>query len=53
MVRVIASGDIKTSPLISDIISLDEVIDVGFSRMMAPTKDIFRILVAPSRRNKG
>ena len=49
VVRLVASGAIKTTPLISDIISLDEVIDVGFARMMAPTKDIFRILVAPSK----
>lgn len=48
VVRLIASGDIKTTPLISDRIKLDEVIDKGFARMMAPTKDVFRILVSPS-----
>lgn len=50
VVRFIASGDIKTAPLVSDKISLDEVIDRGFARMMAPTKDVFRILVLPSGR---
>lgn len=49
-VGIISTGGIKTTPLISDIISLDEVIDVGFARMMAPTKDVFRILVTPSTR---
>ena len=48
-VRHIASGAIKTTPLISDVIGLDDVVDVGFARMMAPTKDFFRILVAPSK----
>lgn len=48
VVGLIASGAVRTAPLVSDVISLDEVIDVGFARMMAPTKDIFRILVAPS-----
>ena len=45
----IASGSVKTRPLISDVIGLDEVLDVAFPRMMAPTKDFFRILVSPSR----
>lgn len=47
-VRLIASGAIKTLPLISDIIGLDQVVDVGYKRMLEPTKDIFRILVSPS-----
>ncbi len=47
-VGLISSGAVQTAPLVSDVISLDEVIDVGFARMMAPTKEIFRILVAPS-----
>lgn len=47
VVRLIASGAIRTTPLISDKIRLDEVIDKGFARMMAPTKDVFRILVSP------
>ena len=46
-VDLIASGKLKTTPLITDQIRLEEVIDVGFARMMAPTKDVFRILVKP------
>ncbi len=46
-VDLIASGKLKTTPLITDRIGLDEVIDVGFPRMLAPTKDVFRILVKP------
>ena len=48
VVRLIARGAIKTAPLISDTIPLEDVIDKGFARMMAPTKDVFRILVSPS-----
>lgn len=46
-VDLIASGKLQTTPLITDQINLDQVIDVGFKRMMAPTKDVFRILVKP------
>ncbi len=46
-VDLIASGMLRTTPLISDRISLDDVIDVGFARMMSPTKDVYRILVKP------
>ena len=46
-VDLIASGKLKTTPLITDQIGLEEVIDVGFARMMASTKDVFRILVKP------
>jgi (R,R)-butanediol dehydrogenase/meso-butanediol dehydrogenase/diacetyl reductase len=46
-VDLIASGKLQTTPLITDTITLDQVIDVGFKRMMAPTKDVFRILVKP------
>jgi (R,R)-butanediol dehydrogenase/meso-butanediol dehydrogenase/diacetyl reductase len=48
VVGLISSGAVKTSPLISDKIGLEDVIDKGFSRMMAPSKDVFRILVAPT-----
>ena len=48
VVGLLAGGTLKTAPLVSDIIALDDVIDVGFERMLAPTKDIFRILVSPS-----
>lgn len=47
VVGLISSGSLKTQPLISGVIGLDEVVDVGFQRMMAPTKDVFRILVKP------
>ena len=53
VVRLISDGSLKTTPLISDIIGLDEVIDVGYARMLAPTKEIFRILVAPSGQQDG
>jgi (R,R)-butanediol dehydrogenase/meso-butanediol dehydrogenase/diacetyl reductase len=49
-VRLIADGKIKTRQLISDVITLDQVIDTGFQRMLAPTKDVFRILVSPNPR---
>ena len=48
VVGLISAGAVKTSPLVSDTIGLEQVIENGFQRMMAPTKDIFRILVAPS-----
>ena len=47
-VRLVGSGALQSEPLITDIIGLDQVVDVGFARMMAPEKDVFRILVAPS-----
>jgi (R,R)-butanediol dehydrogenase/meso-butanediol dehydrogenase/diacetyl reductase len=47
-VKMIGAGQIKTAPLISGIIGLDEVVDVGYARMMSPTKDVFRLLVSPS-----
>ena len=49
VVRMISSGVLKTSPLVSDRIGLEDVLEKGFQRMMEPTKDVFRILVAPSR----
>ena len=48
VVGLIAAGDIQTAPLVSDKISLEDVIDKGFARMLAPEKDVFRILVSPS-----
>ena len=47
-VGLIARGKIRTGPLVSGVIGLDEVIDVGFARMLAPSKDVFRLLVAPA-----
>ena len=48
IVGLIAQGAVMTEPLISDTIKLDEVLEKGFGQMMAPTKNIFRLLVAPS-----
>lgn len=48
-VKMIGSGQIQTKPLVSDIIGLESVIDSGFERMLTPTKDVFRILVSPSK----
>ena len=47
-VRMLGDGSVKTASLISGIIGLDQVVDVGYPRMMAPTKDIFRLLVSPT-----
>jgi threonine dehydrogenase-like Zn-dependent dehydrogenase len=35
--RLITEGKIKTRQLISDIICLDQVIDAGFQRVLAPS----------------
>ena len=48
VVGLLSNRTLKTAPLVSDIIALDDVIAAGFERMLAPTKDIFRILVSPS-----
>ena len=48
-VGLVADGKVKTAPLASDVIGLDQVVDVGYARMLQPTKDFFRILVDPSR----
>ena len=47
-IAVNSAGLIQTKPLISEVIALEQVIDRGFARMMAPTKDVFRILVSPT-----
>ena len=47
VVDLMAKGQLKTDMLISDVISLDEVMSTGFKRMMADSKDVFRILVNP------
>ena len=48
VVRLMSAGRLKTAPLISGKIGLNDVVEKGFARMMAPAKDIFRILVSPS-----
>ena len=47
-VELIAAGKVNTDPLVSGVIGLDQVIEVGFARMLQPTKDLFRIIVDPS-----
>ena len=47
VVSLMSEGKLKVDPLISGVISLDEVKPIGFERMMSPSKDIFRILVNP------
>ena len=49
-VRLIADGAIKTASLISDTIVIEDGIGKGFALMMAPSKDVFRILVSPRAR---
>ena len=44
---LISSGKVQTTPLITEQISMDEIISVGFKRKTAETKDVFRILVSP------
>ena len=48
-VALMAAGKVDTAPLVSDVIGLDQVVDVGYARMLQPAKDVFRILVDPSR----
>jgi len=47
-VALISAGKVNTEPLVSGVIGLDQVIDVGFARMLQPSKDFFRIIVDPS-----
>ena len=47
-VRLISSGEIRTRQLVTEIVGLDDVLETAFPRMLAPTKDVFRILVKPN-----
>jgi (R,R)-butanediol dehydrogenase/meso-butanediol dehydrogenase/diacetyl reductase len=47
VVSLLSSGRLETEMLISDVISLEEVLSIGFQRMMSESKDVFRILVNP------
>ena len=47
VVSMISSGAIRTAPLVSACIGLEDVLTKGYERMMAPSKDVFKILVAP------
>ena len=49
VVNMISTGDLKPEELISDVIGLDEILEKGFPRMLAKSKDVFRILVSPSK----
>tara|TARA_B100000029_G_C17609356_1_gene968812 strand:+ start:499 stop:1548 length:1050 start_codon:yes stop_codon:yes gene_type:complete len=46
-IELLASKSVKVEEMISDIIQLEQMIDVGFKRMMKDEKDIYRILVSP------
>ena len=48
VVGMIDAGLLRTAPLITDKIGLEEIIEKGFDRMLKPKKDVFRILVSPS-----
>ena len=48
VVQLVSRGELRTSPLVSGKIGLEDVVDKGFARMTSPTKDVFRILVSPS-----
>ena len=47
-VDLIARGKINTAPLVSSVIPLSRALEDGFERMIAPGKDVFRIVVQPS-----
>ena len=46
-VDLIARGKINTAPLVSSVIPLSRALEDGFERMIAPGKDVFRIVVQP------
>ena len=47
VVELMSAGVITTAPLVSGEIALDEVIEKGYGPMLDPSKDVFRIIVAP------
>ena len=47
-VSLISDGKIKIADLVSDVVSLDNVIQDGFERMVEPDKNVFRIVVSPN-----
>ena len=49
VVNMISAGDLNPEELVSDVIRLDEILEKGFPRMLAKSKDVFRILVSPSK----
>ncbi len=49
VVYLISQKKIKTDMLVSQIIGIDQVVDVGYGKMLSGSKDFFRILVSPSQ----
>jgi (R,R)-butanediol dehydrogenase/meso-butanediol dehydrogenase/diacetyl reductase len=49
VVSLISEQKIKTEMLVSEIIGIDQVVDVGYNKMLSGNKDFFRILVSPSQ----
>ncbi len=49
VVSLISDKKIKTEMLVSEIIGIDQVVDVGYNKMLSGDKDFFRILVSPSK----
>ena len=47
-VDLISTGKVLTVPLVSNVVGLDQVVNVGFAQMLAQTKNVFRIVVDPS-----
>ena len=48
-VSLLEEHKIKTDILVSEIIGIDQVVDVGYEKMLSGNKDVFRILVSPSK----
>jgi len=48
-INLIAQKKVLTKPLISEIIGINRVLTYGYPKMLAKSKDIFRILVDPSK----
>jgi threonine dehydrogenase-like Zn-dependent dehydrogenase len=46
-VNLVSKGLIKLKPLITEIITLSNVIEDGFKKMLDGDKEIFRIIVKP------
>jgi (R,R)-butanediol dehydrogenase/meso-butanediol dehydrogenase/diacetyl reductase len=49
VVSLISEKKIQTEMLVSEIIGIDQVVDVGYNKMLSGDKDFFRILVSPSK----
>ena len=49
-IELLSSNSVKVEEMISSIIQLEEMINVGFKKMLSPEKDVYRILVSPSKK---